>query len=85
MIARNVCPSTTSTSPTLKVERAVTFASRIRSAVRYFFFFSAAAAQQQYYHETDWPIIGLSEGLGWGNAMQEMLFNAHLAYLSKRT
>lgn len=25
------------------------------------------------------------EGLGWGNAMQEMLFNAHLAYLSKRT
>ncbi|KAI0270422.1 hypothetical protein BC834DRAFT_967221 [Gloeopeniophorella convolvens] len=24
-------------------------------------------------------------GLGWGNAMQEMLFNAHLAYLSKRT
>ncbi|KAF8496238.1 hypothetical protein F5888DRAFT_1794754 [Russula emetica] len=23
--------------------------------------------------------------LGWGNAMQEMLFNAHLAYLSKRT
>ena len=25
------------------------------------------------------------EGVGWGNAMQEMLFNAHLAYLSERT
>lgn len=25
-----------------------------------------------------------SPGLGWGNAMQEMLFNAHLAYLSNR-
>jgi hypothetical protein len=23
-------------------------------------------------------------GLGWGNAMQEMIFNAHLAYLSNR-
>ncbi|KAH9023701.1 hypothetical protein EDB84DRAFT_1508301 [Lactarius hengduanensis] len=23
-------------------------------------------------------------GLGWGNSMQELLFNAHLAYLSKR-
>ncbi|KAI0291368.1 hypothetical protein B0F90DRAFT_1777336 [Multifurca ochricompacta] len=24
-------------------------------------------------------------GVGWGNAMQELLFNAHLAYLAKRT
>jgi hypothetical protein len=25
------------------------------------------------------------KGVGWGNAMQELLLNAHLAYLAKRT
>jgi hypothetical protein len=64
MIARSVCPSTTPICPTPKAERAVTFASRIRSAVRRFFGFSAAAAQQRYHHETDRPIIGRRPRLG---------------------
>ena len=63
------------TCPTPKVGRVATYAFQIRSGVRF-----------------HCPIPNWSrdssktcKGLGWGNAMEEMLLNAHLAYLSNRT
>ncbi|KAH9960224.1 hypothetical protein BGW80DRAFT_1256285 [Lactifluus volemus] len=35
-------------------------------------------------HDPDLSYPQGREGLGWGNAMQEMVLNAHLAYLAKR-
>jgi len=61
--------------------RYIRFTNQVCGTSFFFSFFRGCGAAAIPSH-----LIGqLPEGLGWGNAMQEMLFNAHLAYLSKRT
>ena len=73
---RSGCLSMILTCPIPKVGKAATYASQTRCGVRFLLSCNSAGYATELKH-----ILGL----GWGNAMQELLLNAHLAYLVNRT